>query len=157
MRIAIAAVSPAATALRTVWPRIQYVARAQNAAAGTSLICDLNIIRKVGLVATSHAPPSPSESDPSLRPIRNVVQTSAAPETGATRKAAGCPAANLKAAISSGRPGPVIGAMAVSFGTARYPNGVNVASAFGQGAASAIGAGTFRFPCSQRSACDTYE
>src|SRR5882672_5319179 len=86
MRIAIDAASPAPAALRTVRPSTPYVARAQNAAAGTSLIGDLNIIRKVGLVATSHAPPSaiqsPLRSEPSLRPIRNVVQTSSVPQSG---------------------------------------------------------------------------
>src|SRR2546423_13867941 len=157
MRIATDAASPASAALRSEVPSIPYTARAQKAEAGTSLICDLNIIRKVGLVAMSHAALMPIRSDATRRPIRNVVHTSSAPVIGTTRNAAACPPRVLNAAIRSGRPGPVIGVMDDSPATALYPNGVDVASAFGHGTCPAIVTGTFRLPASHRSICDTYE
>src|SRR5689334_23901312 len=44
--------------------------RSQNAAAGTSLITVLNIIRNVGLVATSQAAARPMTSDCTRRPSK---------------------------------------------------------------------------------------
>src|SRR5262245_33212736 len=118
IRIASDVARPAATALETVGPRIQYVAIVQNAAAGMSLICDLNIMRNVGLVATSHAPASPRRSEPRRRPSRNVDHTSNPPVNGTTRNAAAWFPMDLNAAINNGSPGGVIGAMAASRATA---------------------------------------
>src|SRR6185503_12722000 len=112
IRIASAENAPAATAAGVVRPSTAYVASVQNAAAGTSLICDLNIIRNVGLVAVSHAAASPAVGDSTRDPTRNVAQTSTAPVSGTTRNALACPNAALKPAISSGRPRPVAGAIA---------------------------------------------
>ena len=63
MRIAIAAASPPRRAESGV-SRTFHVASAQNAAAGTSLIGSLIIVRNAGLVATSQAAPRPRRADP---------------------------------------------------------------------------------------------
>ena len=118
MRIATDAASPPRAALRIEVPSAAYTASAQNAAAGTSLMSVLNIIRNVGLVATSHAAARPIASDCTRRPIKNVVQTRSAPVSGTTRNAPVWPATVLNAAISSGNPGPVTGVMAVPSSTA---------------------------------------
>jgi hypothetical protein len=86
--------------------------------AGTSLICDLNIMRNVGLVATSHAPASARRSEPRRRPIKKVDHTSNPPVRGTTRNALAWRPIDLNAAISNGSPGGVTGAMAASRATA---------------------------------------
>ena len=70
MRIAIAVARPASAALNLESSSTFHVASAQNAAAGTSLIGSLIIVRNVGLVATSQAAPRPRRArsrSPALR------------------------------------------------------------------------------------------
>src|SRR5262245_30122242 len=67
------------------------MASAQNAAAGTSLMMDLLIERKVGLVAMSHAAASPMPGESILRPIMYVDHTSRPPVSGTTENIAQCP------------------------------------------------------------------
>ena len=118
MRIAIAVAAPASAALNLESSSTFHVASAQNAAAGTSLIGSLIIVRNAGLVATSQAAPRPRRSDRSCRPMPNVAQIKSPAVIGTTRKSAACPATAFIAAISSGSPGPTMGAIADSFATA---------------------------------------
>src|SRR6187401_1412527 len=62
IRMAADAASPAISAEREDEPSVKYIAPAQNAAAGTSLIGDTSMASTAGLVATSHAAASPTAS-----------------------------------------------------------------------------------------------
>src|SRR5688572_8403868 len=118
IRIAIAAATPATTVFQRHLSSAFHVATAQNAAAGTSLIGSFVIVRNAGLVATSHAAPTPRDEEPSWRPIANVDQINNAAARGTTTNIAACPPIPLNSAMSSGRPGPTADAIAEPSATA---------------------------------------
>ena len=118
IRIAIAAATPETTVLQRDASSAFQVASAQNAAAGTSLIGSFTIVRNAGLVEVSQAAPSPSDEEPSVRPMANMDHTSSAAVIGTTRKSAAWPPIALNRAMSNGRPGPTADAIADSLVTA---------------------------------------
>src|SRR5881628_1370798 len=61
---------------------------AHAAAAGTSLIGAISMNSIAGLVATSHAAPSPTHGRPMRRPIQYVANVSAPPASGTIQKIA---------------------------------------------------------------------
>src|SRR5256712_7594893 len=72
---------------------------AHAAAAGTSLIGAISMNSIAGLVATSHAAPSPTHGRPMRRPIQDVANVSAPPASGTIQKIVQRPAIALALAL----------------------------------------------------------